>query len=409
MWLDSSVRLPRPNARLSKTLIALLQACVLSALYTSRVAQSPTTGRIAGTLKDPHGARIVGAQVTITSNATAEQRRVTSDDQGNYSAALLSPGTYIVRIVASGFAPALFAPVPVIITETTPADAELVPAGPEPASIEIDSLIHSDGPQLGRVVDTRAVSGLPLATRNITQILALSSGTSVTLPDNTALGRNSQNVSVNGARVTQNNFELNGIDANYIANNAAAFWAVPAPETIQEFRVQTSLYDASFGRGGGGNIQAVTRSGSNDFHGAGYEYFRNDALNANNPFLKAARVKRPTLERNVFGGMFGGPIRRDRLFFFLSYQGTRERNGASSNSLSSSIFIAPGLTDDRSQSTLLATFRPRLPNGTLATTINPVTLALLNAKTSEGQFLIPTPPPDGRYSGSAISTYRENQ
>ncbi|HXI23734.1 MAG TPA: carboxypeptidase-like regulatory domain-containing protein, partial [Pyrinomonadaceae bacterium] len=302
---------------------------MLSALCTSATfAQSPNTGRIAGTLTDPNGARIVGAQVTITSDATAEQRRVTSDDQGNYSAPLLSPGTYVVRIAARGFAPALFARVPVIITETTTADAEMVPAGPDTVSIDIDSLIHSDGPQLGRVVDTRTVSGLPLATRNFTQILALSPGASVTLADNTALGRNSQNVSVNGARVTQNNFELNGIDANYIANNAAAFWAVPAPETIQEFRVQTSLYDASFGRGGGGNIQAVTRSGSNDFHGAGYEYFRNDALNANNPFLKAAGVKRPTLERNVFGGMFGGPLKKDRSFFFVSYQGARERNGA---------------------------------------------------------------------------------
>jgi hypothetical protein len=410
MLLDSRIKLPRPNARFSKTLIELLHACLLGALCTSAtVAQSPTTGRIAGTIKDEKSARIVGAQVTITNNATAEQRRVTSDDQGNYSVPLLSPGTYLVKITATGFALASFAPVPVTITETTTVDAELVPAGPDTVSIEIDSLIHRDGPQLGRVVDTRAVSGLPLATRNFTQILALSPGTSVTLADNTALGRNSQNVSVNGARVTQNNFELNGIDANYIANNAAAFWAVPAPETIQEFRVQTSLYDASFGRGGGGNIQAVTRSGSNDFHGAGYEYFRNDALNANNPFLKASSVKRPVLERNVFGGMFGGPIRKDRSFFFVSYQGTRERNGASSNSLSSSIFIAPGLTDDRSQPTLLATFKPRLPNGSLATAINPVTLALLNAKTSDGQFLIPTPQADGRYSGSAISTYRENQ
>src|SRR5438874_7169957 len=98
LW-DSRLKLPRPNASFSKTLIALLHACLLSAVCTSAtVAQSPTTGRIAGTLKDPNGARIVGAQVTITSNATAEQRRVTSDDQGNYSAPLLSPGTYVVRI-----------------------------------------------------------------------------------------------------------------------------------------------------------------------------------------------------------------------------------------------------------------------------------------------------------------------
>ncbi len=407
MLLDS-LKSPRPG--LSKTLTVSLLACLLAALcVSSTFAQSPTTGRIAGTVKDEKGARIVGAEITITSNATAEHRKVTSDDQGNYSVSLLSPGTYVVKIIATGFAPTSFASVSVMITETTNADAELIPAGPDTVSIEIDPLTQRDGPQLGRVVDTRTVSELPLATRNFTQILALSPGTSVTLADNTALGRNSQNVSVNGARVTQNNFELNGVDANYIANNAAAFWAVPAPETIHEFTVQTSLYDASFGRGAGGSIQAVTRSGGNDFHGAGYEYFRNDALNANNPFLKAASLERPVLKRNVFGGMVGGPIRKDRSFFFVSYQGTREQNGASPNSLSSSIFIAPGLTDDRSQQTLLSTFRPRLANGNLATAINPVTFALLNAKTPDGQFVIPSPQADGRYSGSAISTYRENQ
>ncbi|HEX6729528.1 MAG TPA: hypothetical protein VF074_05935, partial [Pyrinomonadaceae bacterium] len=265
------------------------------------------------------------------------------------------------------------------------------------------------GPQLGRVVNSRAVTELPLATRNFTQILALSAGTSAVLPDNTALGRNSLNVSVNGARVTQNNFQLNGVDANNIGTNAAGLLAVPAPETIQEFTVQTSLYDATFGRGGGGSVQAVTRTGNNEFHGAVYEYFRDDSLNANNPFLKAAGVERPTLSRHVFGGMFGGPIRKDRSFFFLSYQGTRERNGAAPNSLSSSIFIARGLTNDRSQQTLLTTFRPRLPNGTLATAINPVTLALLNARLPDGQFVVPTPQANGRYSGSAISTYREHQ
>jgi carboxypeptidase family protein len=410
MFLTSRLKSPRSNETFTRILSALLHASLLTALCASSTrAQSPTTGRIAGTARDQRGARIAGAEVTITSNATAEERRVTTDDQGNYRVPLLSPGTYVVRITASGFAAAVFPRVPVTITETTTVDGEILPAGPDTVSVEIDSLIQRDGPQLGRAVDTRAVSELPLATRNFTQILALSPGTAVALPDHTALGRNSQNVSVNGARVTQNDFELNGVDANYIANNAAAFWAVPAPETILEFTVQTSLYDASFGRGAGGSIQAVTRSGGNEFHGAGYDYFRNDAVNANNPFLKAAGVQRPTIERNVFGGVFGGPIRKDRLFFFVSYQGTREQNGASPNSLSSSIFIAPGLTDDRSQQTLLNTFRPRLPNGTLATAINPVTLALLNGKSPDGQFVIPTPQADGRYSGSGISTYRENQ
>ena len=174
--------------------------------------------------------------------------------------------------------------------------------------------------------------------------------------------------------------------------------------------MQTSLYGASYGRGGGGNVQAVTKSGSNSFHGAGYEYFRNDALNANNPFLKAAGVARPTLQRNVFGGLLGGPLKTDRFFFFVSYQGAREHNGASPNSLTSNVLIAPGLTDDRSQQTLLATFRPRpAPTAPPATSINSVALALLNASLPNGQFLIPTPLPDGRYSGSADSSYREDQ
>ncbi|HSB10172.1 MAG TPA: hypothetical protein VLM38_11860 [Blastocatellia bacterium] len=209
--------------------------------------------------------------------------------------------------------------------------------------------------------------------------------------------------------VTQNNFQINGIDANSLSFNGAESVAVPAPETIQEFKVQTSLYDATYGRGAGGNVQAVTRSGSNSFHGAAYEYFRNDALNANNPFLKAAGVPRPTLQSNIFGGLLGGPIKTDRSFFFVSYQGTRQRNGASDNSLTSSILVAPGLTDDRSQQTLLATFIPRLSDGRPATSIHPAALALLNIKLPGGGFLIPTPQADGRYSGSAISTYREDQ
>ena len=283
-------------------------------------------------------------------------------------------------------------------------------AGRDVVSVRIDQQIQKDGPQLGRVVDAHTVSELPLATRNFLQLLALSPGTFTALPDNTALGRNSQNVSVNGARVTQNNFEINGIDANNLTTNAAASVAAPAPETIREFKVQTSLYPATFGRAGGGNVQAVTKSGDDNFHGAVYEYFRDDALNANNPFLKAAGVSRPTLRRDIFGGMLGGPIKTNKIFFFLSYQGTRERNGASPNSLTSNVLIAPGLTDDRSQQTLLTTFRPRQsPTSPPATSINPVALALLNEKLPNGQFVIPTPQPDGHYSGSALSTFRENQ
>ena len=383
--------------------------CLLPFFASLAFAQTQTTGRIAGTVKDQNGDVIAGAGVTVVNKANGDERRVTTDSKGNYAVPLLPPGTYQVTVAANGFETTLFDSVQVLITETTLVNANgphaLTVSGviAEPVVIRMAPLIQRDGPQLGRVVDSRTVSELPLATRNFTQLLGLSPGTSLELPDNTAVGRNSQNISVNGARATQNNYQINGVDANNIRNNNAVRVAVPAPETIQEFKVQTSLYDAIFGSSGGGNIQAVTRNGTNDLHGASYEYFLNDALTANNPFLKAAGVRRPVLKRNLFGGLLGGPIKRDKTFFFISYQGTRERNGASDNSLSSNVLITPNccLTNDRSELTLRRIFN--VPS------VNPISLALLNVKLPNGQFLIPTPQADGRYSGSSLSSYREDQ
>src|SRR5437016_10180004 len=386
--------------------VGLLFAVLLPSITV--LAQGPTTGRIAGQVKDPNDAVIAGAAVSVVSRDTGEGREAKTNEDGYYSVSFLRPGNYEVRVSAPGFSTNTKSTA-VLLTETSTLDFSLKLPVLGDNFVEISPPATSaDGPQLGRVVDSRAVAELPLATRNFTQILGLSPGTAVDLPDNTALGRNAQNISVNGARTTQNSYQINGVDANNIRNNNFQRISVPAPETIQEFKVQTSLYDATFGRSGG-NIQAITMSGGNEFHGAGYEYFRDAALNANNPFLKAAGVKRPVLNRNVFGGLIGGPIKQDKIFFFGSYQGTRERNGASINSLSSGVLIAAGLTDDRSEVTLLATFRPRLPNGLPATSINSVALALLNVKLPTGQFLIPTPQADGHYSGSAISTYREDQ
>ena len=382
------------------TLIPVLSLAFLFLASLSVLAQGPTTGRIAGIVKDQNGAILIGAEVMVTSKATGDQRKVVTDDEGNYTVSLLPPGAYQVRIKANGFAITVYDPAEVVITETTRIEANLMLAGVDTVSVRIDPMVQADGPQLGRVVDSRAVSELPLATRNLTQILGLSPGASVDLSNNTAVGRNPQNISVNGARTTQNNYQINGVDANNIRNYNFQRVSVPAPETIQEFKVQTSLYDATFGRSGG-NIQAITKSGANEFHGGGYEYFRNGALNATNPFLKAAGGKRPVLNRNVFGGLLGGPIKRDRIFFFGSYQATREVNGASPNSLSSSVLIAPGLSDDRSEQTLRRTFS--------VASVNPISLALLNVKLPNGQFLIPTPQANGRYSGSAPSSYKEDQ
>ena len=313
----------RSMLKFIKPFVRLLAAkCVVALCASVCFPQSPTTGRIVGTVVDQNGGRVVWAEIMVENESTGDERQTKTDKEGNYTVPLLPPGQYSVTIRASGFRPTVFRRVQVVITETTTVDAHVVPSGPDTESILIDSALQRDGPQLGRVIDSRAVSELPLATRNFTQILALSSGTSVALPDNTALGRNSQNVSVNGSRVTQNDFEINGIDANNLTTNAASLLAVPAPETIHEFKLQTSLYDATFGRAGGGNLQAVTKVGSNDFHATAYEYFLNDALNSNNPFLKAASVARPKLQSNIFGALIGGPLKSNRLFFFASYQDT---------------------------------------------------------------------------------------
>ncbi|HKY27574.1 MAG TPA: TonB-dependent receptor [Pyrinomonadaceae bacterium] len=377
----------------------LLLSIVLPAL-----AQTQTTGRIAGTVKDQTGAVILGAEAVVVNRATAEERRTKTNDEGNYAVSLLPPGLYQISISASGFKQVVIDNVRVAITETTQIDADLTVGSVIEASLTIRNAApgaQTDGPRLGRIVESRAVSELPLATRNFTQILGLSPGADIGLADNTGVGRNSQNISVNGARRTQNNFQINGVDANTVGTNSALFIAVPAPETIQEFKLQTSLYDATFGRSGGGNLQAVTKSGSNSLHGAVYDYFRIDSLNANNPFLKAADVERPPLRRNVFGATLGGPITEEKAFFFVSYQHTHERNGASINSVSPSVLIAQGLTNDRSEQTLRSTFN--LPS------IHPVALALLNARLSDTRLLIPTPQADGRYSGWALSHFQEDQ
>ena len=383
--------------------LRVITACVLFAC-ASESTTCQTTGRITGVVKDSSGGAIVGAEVQVVNEATREKWKVVTDDAANFSFVLLPPGLYRIGVAAERFKITVLNDVPVRITETTTISVSLA-VGTRVEKVIVNGslpLLQTDGPQLGRVVDSRAVAGLPLATRNFTQILTLSPGTASYLPDSTAVGRNTQAISVNGARVTQNFFQINGIDASTMGTNGPILVAVPAPETIEEFKAQTSLYDATYGRSGGGSIQLVTKSGSNEIHEDTYEYFRNEALNANNPFLKAAGLARPLLRRNVFGGVLGGPVRKNRAFFFVSYQGSRERNAASIiNSISSNVLVAPGLTDDRSAATLEKTFR--------IATIDTASLALLNAKLPNGQFVIPTPQANGLFSGSSPSNFQENQ
>jgi Carboxypeptidase regulatory-like domain/TonB dependent receptor-like, beta-barrel/TonB-dependent Receptor Plug Domain len=373
--------------------------CVFLSIFAT--GQTQSTGRIAGAVRDSQGAVIVGAEVVVENPATTDKRTTMSDSTGNYSASLLPPANYDLKVQAKGFTSAIFHNLSVGLTGTTTVNAILQVAQ---TSFEVNvtdapPLLRSDSSELSTTLDSRSLTELPLPTRNLLQLLTLAPGVTAPLTNNNTIGRNSPNVSVNGSRVTQNSYQINGIDANDISLHEFADVAVPAPESISEVDVEPSLYDASVA-GAGGSLQAVTKSGGNLLHGSAYEYFRNEVFNANDANLKGEG--RPVMRRNVYGATLGGPLRKNRAFFFAAYQGTREANGATDQSLYKSVLIAPGLTNDRSAATLMSTFG--------VASIDPIALKLLNLQLPNGQFLIPTPQTaTGRVTGTALSTYHEEQ
>ena len=388
---------------LARTHLAILNSCLLLGVAVSAVSQTQTTGRITGTVKDSQGAVVAGGTVTIENPATGDKYSVETDGSGSYSVLQVPSARYGVTIRAPGFMAAQFENIAVGMAETVTVNATLqVGAGSETVTVgDVPPLVRTDSAELSSRLDSRTLEALPLPTRNFLQLLTLAPGVSAPLTNNNAIGRNSPNVSVNGLRVNQNSYRINGVDAGDASLHVFADVAVPAPESVSEVNVQTSLYDASVA-GGGGNVQVVTKSGSNLLHGTVYEYFRNEAFNANNANLSAAGLGRPLMRRNVYGGALGGPLRKERAFFFVSYQGTREANGATDQSLYKDVLIASGLTNDRSAATLMSTFG--VPS------IDPISLKLLSFKLPDGHFLIPTPQrSDGLVTGTALSTYHEEQ
>lgn len=395
-----------------------LSAAVLGLLLFSMGAFGQgTTGHIAGTVTDPNGAVVTGAAVKATNIATNYSRETTTDGDGIYGFQLLPPGRYHIEITASGFA-ATTVEADVNITQTTPVDVQLTIAGGI-ATVNVQAPdLQTETSQQGRVITGETIRQLPLSTRNFQQLLTLSAGAQSSVSNNTELGRGDALISVNGQRTTSNSVRINGIDANSIGTNSTPNIAVPATDSLQEFIVQTSLYDAANGRNAGGNVEAITRSGTNDLHGNAYYFLRNRSFNANNPFLKAAGIANPVLNRQQYGATLGGPVIKNRFFFFGSYQGTRERNGASLTNSVTSPVIPTGLTDsNRTAAGLAATFSgiPGLATLTPAL-ISPVALSILNARLPDGSFAIPSSSAARSASllgltqpQSGVSRFRENQ
>ena len=401
----------------------LFASIVVAFSIASPSAWAQTTGTISGTVKDVSGAIVPGATVTVTFTSTGLKRTATTNNAGEYAFPALDPGQYDVEFRSSSFAP-LVRHATLNVTERIAVDATLqVTSTQEEITVTGDApILQTEDTTLGRVVDGQAIKDLPLATRNFTQILALSPGTSAPLNDATALGRGTTNISADGARPGSNAFYIDGVDAvnihvNSASNNAFASngVVVPSPEAIQEFKVQTGLYDVSGGRSGGANVALVTKGGTEHFHGSVFEFFRNDDLNANSYFFNQVGTPRPKLKQNQFGGTIGGPILKQRMFFFFSYQGTRQINGYSG----SSTLNLPAIPAVRTAATLGAIFgsQSTYKGGTLVTktgsNINPVAIALLNLKLPNGQFVIPSPQSANtsgvNYAVSEPSTFTEDQ
>jgi hypothetical protein len=361
------------------------------------------TGNLTGTIVDANGASIPNANVKLTSQ-TSQLRELTTGTSGDFTFTLLPPGRYKLEVAASGFTTVQMDDIRINITQTTSITVHLDPATvTSVVTVNADTpLVQQESSQAGRVIEDQTIRQLPLPTRNFQQLLTLSPGTSASVSNNTDLGRGDSIITVNGQRTTSNNVRINGIDANAIGTNGTPNIAAPATDTIQEFIVQTSLYDASQGRNAGGNVEAVTRSGGNDYHGNAYYFIRNKALNENDFFLKSAGQPTPVLTRHQFGATLGGPIMRERMFFFGSYQGTRETNGAALNNSLLFPFIPPLLRDNNRTAVGL--------QQTFGVAPNPVAVTILNAKLPNGQFAIPSATtPSGLTPISAISRFTENQ
>lgn len=389
-------------------------------------AQAPGTGAIAGSVLDPSGAVVANARVSVVSEETNSSRTLNTASQGEFRVSLLLPGNYTVIVEQAGFKQKILRSIHVVVSETALVNISLE-VGSTSVKVEVagsPELAETESSTLGYVTDEQMIVDLPLANRNFTQILALSPGVVVELANAANLGANIQNVSANGARPTANNFQFNGVDANNISENSFSGFdpevgiAIPAPDTIAEFKVQTGMYDASYGRSAGANVDLVSKTGTNGFHGNLWEFFRNDALNANDYFLNRNGQVRPVLKQNQYGFAVGGPILKNKTFFFGSYQRTKQINGQAAGALQSSLL--PALTNDRSAQALGQLFGGQSgAAGGVAiaadgSNINPVALAILNFKFPNGNYAIPNPQTilpggTGQSSFSIPATYGENQ
>jgi hypothetical protein len=285
---------------------------------------------ITGTVVDPAGAPISAATVTATDTERGTVSTTKTNDSGVYNFVRLPVGNYELRATAAGFETALQPPFTLVLNQTARIDFKMK-VGAVSQTVEVSSQVpqlQTDTTQVSTLIDSQTVNSIPLATRNYIELTLLSPGSVSPDPANFNNGNNTvagARPYINGNREQANNFLLDGLDNNQVSDNLVGF--TPSPDAIQEFNLITNNAPAAFGKYQGGIVSATIKSGTNVYHGDVWEYFRNDVLNANyweNGFLGPNnQIPKPKVRWNMFGGAFGGPIIKNKLFFFVDYQGQR--------------------------------------------------------------------------------------
>src|SRR5208337_2815544 len=299
---------------------------VVCLLFPTLLAAQGATGRIIGRVSDPTGAVLSGVKVTLTNQATGVRREAQTSDSGDYSFVNVVHGTYQASFELAGFKKNLQKDLILDVNQVLTLNSVLQIGGTQEV-VDVTSeapQVDTTSTQLGAVINDRSVNELPLNTRDTYQFLQLQPGVQSQLGSSGSLFFGSDDagsVSVNGGRTRANNFSVNGGDANDQFVNTPTIQ--PTPDSVEEFRVITNAFDAEYGRNSGSVVNVITKSGGNAFHGNVYEYFRNTILDARG----YPDTTKPQLNQNQFGGTFGGPIKKDRTFFFLSYEGRRIRDG----------------------------------------------------------------------------------
>ena len=328
-----------PLALVSRRLLfAVLLVIAFHSLRVVTLAQS-STATLSGTVTDANSAVVPGAHVTATNGATGLKREATTSGSGTFTIPLLPPSTYSVLVENQGFTTAEIKDVVLNVGDNVALNIQLR-VGQVGATVDVksDAQLVNESPAVATVVDRQLAANLPLNGRSFQSLIELTPGVVFTPTSGVDTGQ----FSINGQRANANYWTLDGVSANIgisagstpgsgLAGSLGSFSvfggtnSLVSVDALQEFSIQTSTYAPEFGRLPGGQISIVTRSGTNQFHGTAFEYFRNDALDANDWFANSKGLPKPKERQSDFGGVFSGPILKNRTFFFFSYEGLRLR------------------------------------------------------------------------------------